>query len=109
MHNLDKKMWEEKSEGKFVPIWITKYNFINLFNVPGQIAVFGKVKNLWEGGALGEKMIQEPKRFFTTFQTNWETVLLSKIYQDYVFKNIQKEHNNESHKDNSTKYNSYKC
>ena len=54
-------------------------------------------------------MIQEPKRFFKTFQTNWETVLLSKIYQEYVFKNIQKEHNNESHKDNSTKYNSYKC
>ena len=55
MHNLDKKMWKEKNEGEFVPIWITKFNFINLFNVPEQIAVFGKVKNLWEGGALGEK------------------------------------------------------
>ena len=54
-------------------------------------------------------MIQVPKRFFKTFQTNWESVLLSKIYQDYVVKNIQKEHKNERHKDNSTKYNSYKC
>ena len=108
IHNLDKKIWEQKNEGEFVPIWITKYNFISLFNVPEQIAVFGKVKNLWEGGALGEKIIQEPKHFFKTFQTNWEIVLLSKIYQEYVFKNIQKEHNNKSHKDNSTKYNSYK-
>ena len=110
IHNLDKKMWEEKNEeGEFVPIWITKYNFINLLNVTQQIAMFGKVKNLWEGGALGEKMIQVPKRFFKTFQTNWESVLLSRIYQDYVVKNIQKEHKNERHKDNSTKYNSYKC
>ena len=36
IHNLDKKMWEEKNvEGEFIPIWITKYNFINLLNVPG--------------------------------------------------------------------------
>ena len=46
MHNLDKNIWEQKHEGEFVPIWITKYNFINLFNVPRQIELFSKVINL---------------------------------------------------------------
>lgn len=73
-------MWEQKNEGEFVLIWITKYNFINLFNVPGQIALFSEVKNLWEGDALGEKIIHVPNLFFNTFKTNWESVLLSKIY-----------------------------
>ena len=41
------------------------------------------------------KELQVPKRFFKTFKTNWESVLLSRIYQDYVMKNVQKEHKNE--------------
>lgn len=71
--------------------------------------MFSKVKNLQEDSPLGEKMIQVLKHFFKTLQMNQEIVLLSKIYQDYVEKNIQKEHKNERHKYNSTKYNSYKC
>ena len=35
--------------------------------------------------------------------------MLSNIYHDYIFKNIQKEYNNENNNGNSIKYNLYKC
>jgi hypothetical protein len=39
------------------PTWLTSYNFMCLINVPKMIQEFGPVRNLWEGGGQGEKII----------------------------------------------------
>lgn len=71
------------------------------------MGIFGKIRNLQEGEALGEKFIQVPKSYFKIFQKNQESVLLTKIYQDYIFNNIHNAQKNENN--NSKKYCSYKC
>jgi hypothetical protein len=38
-----------------VPGWITSYNFCSLLNLPSTIREFGPLRNLWEGGGMGEK------------------------------------------------------
>ena len=39
------------------PTWITSYNFICLTNLPDMLRDFGPIRNLWEGGGQGEKII----------------------------------------------------
>jgi len=41
-----------------VPTWISSYNFICLTNIPETMHKFGPIRNYWEGGGMGEKIIQ---------------------------------------------------
>lgn len=45
--------------------WISSYNFVCLLNIPQQLIEFGPVKHHWEGGGLGEKIVEVAKNILT--------------------------------------------
>jgi hypothetical protein len=43
------------------PVWLDKYNFLSLLNLPEVIREFGSPRNYFEGKYLGERFVQEVK------------------------------------------------
>ena len=45
-------LWKpsEKDKRDSLPLWLSKYNFQSLLNLPETIKLFGPISNLWEGG-----------------------------------------------------------
>jgi hypothetical protein len=43
------------------PVWLDKYNFLSLLNLPEVIREFGSPRNYFEGKYLGEQFVQEVK------------------------------------------------
>ena len=43
------------------PLWLARYNFLSLLNLPDMIKLFGTPRNYFEGKYLGEKYVQEVK------------------------------------------------
>ena len=72
---MDSKLRAEES----VPMWITSYNFISLMNLPEAMTHFGPLKNLWEGGGQGEKMIQQVKPIMRGLRKSWQRQVMTKL------------------------------
>jgi hypothetical protein len=49
------------------PTRIPSYNFICLTNIPERMHTFGTIHNYWEGGGMGEKIIQLIKPLWNGF------------------------------------------
>jgi hypothetical protein len=49
------------TERPTMPIWLTKYNFLSLLNLPDSLREFGSPRNYFEGKYLGERYVQEVK------------------------------------------------
>jgi hypothetical protein len=64
--------------GNDKPTWLTSYNFICLTNLPKILQEFGPVRNVWEGGEQGEKVIGILKPLWHGFKNNWHVNLLTK-------------------------------
>ena len=74
------------------PTWITSYNFLSLLNLPNMARQFGPLRNLWEGGYLGEGYLRMMKPLFRNtgakgFRANWETNLHQSALRDKVLDN----------------------
>jgi len=63
------------------PTWLTSYNFLCLLNIPKNVKEFGPVRNLWEGGGMGEKIITKLKPMWLGFRKNWHYNMLQKLLQ----------------------------
>ena len=50
---------------KYVPFWISCYNFCSLLNLPDIIEHYGSLRLLWEGGFQGEKVLTHIKPLVT--------------------------------------------
>ena len=61
------------------PTWVTSYNFVCLLNLPQVITKYGPIRNYWEGGGMGEKIIQSIKPHWRGHRKNWQINLLSKM------------------------------
>ncbi len=72
-HKMDQAMLQQGNK----PTWITSYNFICLTNIPQVMYQFGPVRNLWEGGNQGEKIIRVLKPLWFGFRKNWEVNLMT--------------------------------
>lgn len=44
-----------------LPVWLEKYNFLSLLNIPDIVHEFGSPRNYFEGKYLGERFVQEVK------------------------------------------------
>lgn len=64
---------------KKLPSWVTASNFICLLNLPELIREVGPLKNLWEGGDIGEKILGSVKDEFLGIRKNWTKALLERI------------------------------
>jgi hypothetical protein len=59
-----KKLKSKKKTGmakKAKPLWIEKYNFLSLLNLPEIVEHFGSVRTYFEGKYLGEQFVQDVK------------------------------------------------
>jgi len=82
---FDKTMREEIA----TPTWITSYNFVCLLNLPTMLATFGPLRNYWEGGGMGEKIIQHIKPLWNRFRKHWQLHLVEKLLKKMAIDRIQ--------------------
>jgi hypothetical protein len=61
------------------PTWLSSYNFLCLMNIPQMLFEYGPVRNLWEGGGQGEKIIGLLKPLWFGYRKNWATNLLTNL------------------------------
>ena len=53
--------------------------YIYLTNIPDTMHQFGPIHNYWEGGGMGEKLIQLIKPLWNGFQKNWQVNIMDKM------------------------------
>ena len=70
------------------PSWVTASNFICLLNLPLLIEDVGPLRNLWEGGDIGEKVLGFVKDEFNGFRKNWSKALLINVYNQSTMEKI---------------------
>ena len=66
--------------------WIEKYNFCCLLNIPNIMLHFGPVRNYWEGGMFGEKLLQYAKGTWHGFTSNWAENMIKNIINSFSVK-----------------------
>ena len=62
-----------------IPSWVSSYNFCCLLNYPRVIKEFGPLRNLWEGGGMGEKVLRLVKPNWYGFRKNWQINKLDQV------------------------------
>ena len=72
------------------PRWLTKYNFLCLLNIPDTLRKYGPIRNYWEGGVIGEKIIQQPKNKWRGFTKNWSQNMTKSVHRDSARKKINR-------------------
>ena len=96
--------WDAKSKDKETkPIWLVSYSLLNLLNFPNMMREFGPVRNLWEGGTMGEGILKLIKHNIPSVNANWHISATSKYYQQKSIARIlhqieQKEDNKDNEK-----------
>ena len=74
--------WDTKSKEKnSKPIWILSYSLLNLLNLPDMMRMFGPIRNLWEGGSMGEGILKLIKHNIPSVNVNWHINSTKKFYQ----------------------------
>jgi len=81
-----------KSDQDKTPQWLSSYNFICLTNLPAVLATFGPIRNLWEGGGQGEKMLQTIKPRWFGYRKNWQQNIIDNILKKQALRRICKKH-----------------
>jgi len=71
---------------KCVIPWISKYNYLCLLNIPDVMREFGPIRNYWEGGMFGEKILQSAKGTWYGFTDNWASNMLKSIIDAFSMK-----------------------
>ena len=88
-----------KLKDKKKPIWITKYNYQSLMNIPEQMQLFGPLVQLWEGSNQGEGYLRFIKpKINNVHAKNWhinahkrllEEISLDRIIDRYTDKRTE--------------------
>jgi hypothetical protein len=76
---LDAKLSPKRTK----PIWIAKFNFLGLLRVCESFVQFGHVRNLYEGGEIGEAIVKQLRPFVAKgVHGRWATNLLLSHYRN---------------------------
>jgi hypothetical protein len=85
MEVLDLKLNPKREK----PIWIAKFNFLGLLRVCESFVQFNQVRNLYEGGVIGEGMVKELRPLVAKgVQRKWATNLLLAHYRNCTLNSI---------------------
>ena len=92
-----------------MPLWLAKYNFQSLLNLPETIKLFGPLSNLWEGGNNGEGILRFVKpRINTIHSPRWQVNTHLNLLKDISIKStVNDQFSNNSENDENTR-NKYK-
>jgi hypothetical protein len=86
VHELDSVIKEvsgppdAKEEG--LPAWCTTFSFVNLLVFPSAMDKWGPMRNLWEGGVIGEGIIKSLKPLVPRNGGHRFHILLTNFYRD---------------------------
>ena len=62
-----------KDKQRHKKIWLKKYNFLSLLNIPDAMYQYGPLINLWEGSNQGEGYLRYAKPIITDIHSkNWQ-------------------------------------
>lgn len=73
-----------------IPSWVSSYNFCCLLNYPRVIKEFGPLRNLWEGGGMGEKVLRLVKPNWYGFRKNWQINKLDQVLRKMSMMKMRK-------------------
>jgi hypothetical protein len=79
---MDERLTKESKNGRhqMMPSWISCYNFLCLLNIPRVVRKYGPMRNLWEGGPVGEGFLRFVKPVMTQgFRCSWETSIMKTL------------------------------
>jgi hypothetical protein len=77
---------------KYVPGWVTKYNFLALLKLPEMIKEFGPVRGIWEGGAMGEGFLRYIKPEISSgLRFHWQQWILNNFLEKKAFDMISRD------------------
>ena len=62
--------------GEHTRTWVRSYNFMSLLNLPEVLKKYGPLRNLWEGGGQGERVISVVKPTWGGYRKNWMPSML---------------------------------
>ena len=80
---------EEMKDDNRKPIWLKKYNFQSLINVPATMKKFGPLRNYWEGSMQGKGYLKIVKPKINNIKSkNWHVNAHTKILEDHVFDRV---------------------
>ena len=87
--DLDSEMRKGKEKAK--PKLVTTYNFFSLLNLPVAAGMLGPLRNLWEGGPMGEGYLQPIKAAITSgLRPGWEMKVMNTIHRNNGLSNVLK-------------------
>jgi len=102
-HEFDAEL--KSNEAKKNPAWISSYNFICLLNLPRMAKEYGPLRNLWEGGYLGEGFIRHVKPHAKHgFRKNWEINLHKNVLKEKFLSACLKDTNRKGKERSQVRY-----
>jgi hypothetical protein len=64
------------------PVWVSKFSYLSLLNLPDQITSLGSMRSIWDGGFMGKGYLPHVKaKVDFTKPTTWPANLLKHSYQ----------------------------
>ena len=87
IHRIDQSIHIDKSGGKdssksakYVPYWLSKYNYLSLLNLPDTMREYRPLINLWEGSNQGEGYLRYAKPSIVNIHSkNWQVNALRNL------------------------------
>jgi hypothetical protein len=74
------------------PIWIAKYNMLGLFRVPQHFVRHHHVRNLYEGGQIGEGIVKDLRKFCPRgVRDGWSANLINAFFRQRSMEGLKKE------------------
>ena len=73
------------------PLWLTKYNFTCLLNLPYQVTILGPVRNRWEGSLRGEGLLKTIKPMVHGQRKNWQKNLLLNVLRQKTLLQLERD------------------
>ena len=81
------------------PLWLTKYNFTCILNLPHQVTILGPVRNRWEGSLRGEGFLKTIKPMVHGQRKNWQKNLLLNVLRQKTLLQLERDETYEDSED----------
>jgi hypothetical protein len=75
--------------GEHKRTWVRSYNFMSLLNLPSVLKKYGPLRNLWEGGGQGERVLSVVKPTWGGYRKNWMSNMLDRMLRQMAIERIK--------------------
>ena len=80
---------------KEIPSFMSQYNFLCLLNIPETMRQYGSMRNMWEGGIVGEGFLRGMKKELKQGMIgNWQVWTLKNLLERDLYNDLVNQKNN---------------